>query len=82
MLCTGQLLIVPATKATTANAVVQRNLLQSNGGVENDNAIKANEVVESNGVLIQNRTSPKKSLLSVSTLLYSCYIYIIYIVTS
>ena len=71
MLCTGQLLIVPATKATTANAVVQSNSLQSNGGVENDNAIKANEVVESNGVLIQNRTSPKKSLLSVSTLLYS-----------
>lgn len=60
----GQLLIVPATKATTANAVVQSNSLQSNGGVENDNAIKANEVVESNGVLIQNRTSPKKSLLS------------------
>lgn len=62
MLFVGQLLIVPVTKSTVTSAVAQSNIIQSSGDVQSDNAVKANEVVESDGAPTQKRTSPKKTV--------------------
>lgn len=63
LLFAGQLLIVPVARSTITSAV-ESSRVQSNGGVENDNAKKANGVVENDGSLpVQKR----KSMPSVST---------------
>ena len=59
---TGQLLILPVTKSGTS-AVALNN---TNGVMESDNAINASEAVETDGAPKQQKTSPKKTVFSVS----------------
>ena len=61
MLFTGQLLILPVSKASTG-AVVCNN---SNGDVEN-NVFESNGDVETGGAPVSKKTSPKKVKVSVS----------------
>ena len=77
---TGQLLILPVTKSGTS-AVAWNN---TNGAIESDNVIKANEAVETDGAPMQKKTSPKKTVFSVSVQLIiyleSCGVFLYYIV--
>lgn len=60
--CIGQLLILPVTKSGTS-AVTWNN---TNGTIEGDNAINASEAVETDGAPMQQKTSSKKTVFSVS----------------
>ena len=76
MLFAGQLLIVPVARSTVTSAIAQNSRVHSNGSVENDNAKKANEVVENDGALpVQKR----KSMPSVSVAKCVLYIHVHYV---